>query len=107
MKWFAVRSRQGSEPRRKPPDEQGAILGAFGLILLLTSILLGTSLVGELHVGAQAGAVVFMSAWSAYALYAASADGAAQGRLLSHKNWLKFAAPIVAAFGVLWLTSGR
>jgi hypothetical protein len=66
MKWFAARSRQRRELRRKPPDVQGAFFGAFGLILLLASILLGTSLVGELHVGAQAGAAEFMSAWSAY-----------------------------------------
>ncbi|MFC0805219.1 hypothetical protein ACFHWW_07040 [Ensifer sp. P24N7] len=107
MKWIAARRRQRREFRPNQPDDHATIVIAVGLIVLLAALTLGTWFVGDIYVGAQAGAVVFMSGWCAFALYAASTDGAAQGRILSPpQNWLKFAAPMVAAVGVLWLASG-
>ncbi|WP_156878002.1 hypothetical protein [Sinorhizobium americanum] len=106
MNRFVKRSHQR---RPKQTDDRAEIVVcAVGLIVLLAAITLGTWFVGDLYVGAQAGAVTFIGGWCAFALYAASADGARQGRLLPPlPTWLKFAAPIVAACGVLWLASGR
>ncbi|MGF6178341.1 hypothetical protein [Ensifer sp. 4252] len=107
MKWFKKRSGQERVQRQRHSDDGGAvIIVAVGLIALLTVINLGTWFVGDFFAGAQAGSVAFLIGWSTFALYSVKTQGTERVRLLpSFETWLKFAAPIVAAGGVIWLAS--
>ncbi|GCA49469.1 hypothetical protein KGO5_01915 [Sinorhizobium sp. KGO-5] len=107
MNWLpkGMRRRRDLDPRRG--EEGGVIVGAAGLIALMAAITLGIWAVDDLEVGAQAGAVVFLTAWSAFGLYAANPPGAKDVRLLpSIHTCIKLAPATVAACGVLWLAAG-